>query len=103
PTAPPPPPPDPNVIPAPSNLTATAASRKVTVRWQDNSTNETNFIVERAPKSTGRFAQAASLVANTTSFIQNLVPGTYLYQVRAYNRTTKKYSAYSNTAEVTVR
>ena len=103
PTAPPPPPPDPNVIPAPSNLTATAASRKVTVRWQDNSTNETNFIVERAPKSTGRFTQAASLVANTTSFIQNLVPGTYLYRVRAYNRTTKKYSAYSNTAEVTVR
>lgn len=103
PTTPPPPPPDPNVIPAPSNLTATAASRKVTVRWQDNSTNETNFVVERAPKSTGRFAQAASLVANTTSFIQNLVPGTYLYRVRAYNRTTKKYSAYSNTAEVTVK
>ncbi len=103
PTVPPPPPPDPNVIAPPSNLTATAASRKVTVRWQDNSTNETNFVVERAPKSTGRFAQAASLVANTTSFIQNLVPGTYLYRVRAYNRTTKKYSAYSNTAEVTVK
>ncbi|MBI4752190.1 MAG: PKD domain-containing protein [Acidobacteria bacterium] len=96
------PPPDPNIIPAPSNLTATATSRRVTVRWQDNSTNETNFVVERAPKSSGRFIQTTSLAVNTTTFSQTLAPGTYLYRVRAYNRTTKKYSAYSNTAEVRV-
>ena len=40
-------PPDPNAIAAPSGLTGTPSKTGVTLKWADNSTNETGFYVER--------------------------------------------------------
>ncbi|MBI4748919.1 MAG: hypothetical protein HY774_10555 [Acidobacteria bacterium] len=69
---------DPNFINAPSNLTATVASRKVTLRWTDRSTNETGFYVERALKSNGTFSRVATLKSNVTTYSQTVSRNTYL-------------------------
>lgn len=94
---------DPNLINAPSNLTATVASRKVTLRWTDRSTNETGFYVERALKSNGAFSRIATLKSNVTTYSQTVSRNTYLYRVQAFNQTTGRVSAYSNQVEVLVK
>ncbi|HMW02473.1 MAG TPA: glycoside hydrolase family 44 protein [Acidobacteriota bacterium] len=94
---------DPNLINAPSNLTATVASRKVTLRWTDRSTNETGFYVERALKSNGTFSRIATLKSNVTTYSQTVSRNTYLYRVQAFNQSTGRVSAYSNQVEVLVK
>lgn len=94
---------DPNLINAPSNLTATVASRKVTLRWTDRSTNETGFYVERALKSNGTFSRVATLKSNVTTYSQTVSRNTYLYRVQAFNQNTGRASAYSNQVEVLVK
>lgn len=85
--------------PAPTNLTATAASSKqINLSWQDNATNEANYYVERALASKGPWKVIAALGANVISYqntglTQNT---TYYYQVRCKAGNT--YSSYSNTA-----
>ncbi|MEA2563811.1 MAG: hypothetical protein QOH06_5315 [Acidobacteriota bacterium] len=82
---------------APSELAATAASTtEIRLTWKDNSTNETNFLVEKI--SDGVFKQFKMVGANITSVkITGLTPGTsYTFRVRA--STGSAYSAYSNNA-----
>jgi len=101
---PPPPPPPPASIPAPSGLTATAASgTHIDLAWTDNSTNETGFRVERCSGAAcTNFAQiGANTAANTVAFADEfgVVAGTsYSYRVRAFNATDS--SAFSTTATV---
>ncbi len=86
---------------APSALTATANSTtQVTVKWTDNSINETGFYIERSTAG-GAFTQIASVAAGATSYINTgLTAGTaYSYRVRAYNSAGA--SAYSNSASAT--
>ncbi len=77
------------VVPsAPSNLRATAVSTtQVTLAWQDNSSNETGFYLERKTGSAGTWSQIASLGANVVSYSNTgLTAGTsYYYRLRAYN------------------
>jgi titin len=83
---------------APSNLTATSASRtQINLSWTDNASNESGFNIERAP-SGGSFSQIASVGANVTGYSNTgLTAGTtYQYRVRAYNASGN--SGYSNTA-----
>jgi len=73
---------------APSNLTATAIlSNKVQLHWQDNSTNETGFKIERKTGAGGTYAQVGTVGANVTTFTNTgpIVNTTYFYRVKAYN------------------
>ncbi|MBI3832236.1 MAG: PKD domain-containing protein [Planctomycetes bacterium] len=100
---------DPNAINAPSGLTAAVSSTTVTLTWNDNSNNETGFVLERGVKS-GKGANAtitwsslASVGANTTTYANTGVTnGTYQYRVKAVNTATAHESAWSNTASATV-
>ena len=46
------------------------------------------------------FVQVGQVGANGTTFAQTVTKGTWLYRVRAFNASTGKVSAYSNTATV---
>jgi predicted phage tail protein len=78
------PPPD-----APSNLVATPiSSYRIFLSWQDNSSEETGFKIERKTGS-GSYSQIATVGANVTSYSNTLASAntTYYYRVRAYKGT----------------
>ncbi len=80
---------------APSNLTATAISAsQVNLTWSDNSSNETQFKIERKVGSTGSYAQIAAVAANSTSYSDagRASNTTYCYRVSAYNANGNSYS-----------
>lgn len=80
---------------APSGLTAAQASETaVTLVWQDNSSNETGFGIERKDAG-GEFGLVGTVGMGQTSFRDERVsPGTgYAYRVRAFSAWG--YSAYS--------
>lgn len=71
--------------PAPGNLTAAAAgATSIELTWNDRSTTETSFRIERKTGA-GEFAEAGSAAANATSFTDTgLEPNTeYIYRVIA--------------------
>jgi hypothetical protein len=76
-------------VPTPSQLN---------VSWQDMSTNEDGFSLERKLGTAGSYAQIAALGANVTSYHDSsTVTGSlYCYRVKAFNTTQS--SAYSNEA-----
>src|SRR5207249_4973872 len=80
----PPPPPA-----APSGLIASAVSAsQINLTWADQSSNETNFILERSADAMATWSPIATPPANATSYKDStgLNPGTrYYYRVRASN------------------
>jgi fibronectin type III domain protein len=97
-----PPPPDGTAPAAPSSLTATAASAtSAELQWQDNSTDETGFALERMTLPAGAWAQVATLPASTTARLEQALAAStsYAWRVRATNATGP--SAWSATAEAT--
>lgn len=71
---------------ASSNLSAAAASpNQINLDWQDNSTTEEGFYVDR--RITGDYERVAILSANATSYSDTglSVETTYWYKVTAYN------------------
>lgn len=87
---------------APSNLGATAASQTgINLTWTDNSTDETNFKIERSPDGATGWAQIDLVGANVTTYANGgLTCGTpYYYRVRATNANGD--SGYSTTANAT--
>jgi len=89
------------LVKSPSNLTARSLStNQVEIRWEDNSTNENGFRIERKT-DTIPYSQIAETNPNTTVYTdEGLVPDTtYYYRVRAYN--TSENSDYSNEAIIT--
>ncbi len=90
-------------IPAPSNMTAGLYnSNSVGMRWDDNSSDELGFLIERSVNGTSTWVQFATTTADAFFFSDDNLPiGTYFYRVRAYN--TFGYSPYSlPTAPVSV-
>ncbi len=90
----------------PSALTAVALSAtRIAIAWQDNSTRETGFELQRSTEAGGTFTVLATLESNVTSYdndgLTQLTP--YWYRVRALRTTGGKtsYSAFSNTAWAT--
>jgi PKD repeat protein len=92
---------NPNALNAPSGLTGTGGNGKATLRWTDNSSNESGFYIERAPSASGSFARVGTVGAGVTSFVDSASKGSYLYRVEAFNAAA--VSAYSNTVTVRVR
>jgi hypothetical protein len=87
---------------APTNLIAsTSSGNQVNLTWQDNSTTETSFAIERKTiVTTAQFINVATVGANTTGYSDQGLPTNerYLYRIKALNGTA--YSPYSNTADV---
>lgn len=86
---------------AASGLIATANSQtSVGLSWNDNSSNETGFRIERRTTS-GSFAPVGTVGAGVTTFTDTSAAAntTYVYQVIAYNATGDAPA--SNTASVT--
>lgn len=74
-------------IPAPSNLVAvTLTTSMIRLTWNDNSSNETGFYVERSLSPEGVFSAIATLSSNATSYTNmGLSANTYYYyRVRAF-------------------
>ncbi len=95
-----------NIIPpppaAPSNLSALVNQNplSVSLQWNDNSSNEDGFIIERETL-TEAFSPIDTVNAGTTAFQDlNVAVTTYRYRVQAYNAGGG--STYSNIAEIFV-
>ena len=94
---------DPNVIAAPSNLSAGGGKGTATLTWSDNSSNEMGFYVERAAQGSASFTRVATLAQNATSATLSTPSGKWSFRVQAFNATTGRVSGYSNTASTRVR
>jgi hypothetical protein len=94
-----------NIVPvpsAPSGLAATANSAtQITLTWNDRSSIETAYEIQRKTGAAGTYALIHTAAANATSYVdQTVVGGTrYFYRVRAMNGTVG--SSYSNEASAT--
>jgi PKD repeat protein len=91
----------PNAPAAPSGLTATNSGNLVLLAWQDNSSNETIFHIERCQGvGCSNFAAFATQWPNTPNYTDYTTTAgqSYSYRVRAFN--AGGYSAYSNVASI---
>ncbi len=90
---------------APSGLSASVSGRAVTLRWTDNSNNESGFYIERAlspKKGSPTWSRIGQVGSNVAIYADNLsAAGTYLYRVQAFTAT--KVSSYSNQVTARVR
>ena len=103
----------PTEIKTPINLTiALTSENKVSLKWQDMSDNETNFLIERK-QSGENYTQLTSIDKDTVIYMDNTVePGVvYYYRVRAMilgmlNPKTmtfsNTFSEYSNEVNITI-
>jgi PKD repeat protein/C1A family cysteine protease len=101
---------DPNVVNAPTTLSASASARTIKLTWKDNSNNEQGFYVEQGVvqsakgKSSIVWSRISQTAANaTTESVTVSTPNTYYYRVQAFNSTVGKVSAFSNQANIRVR
>jgi hypothetical protein len=82
---------------APQSLVASASSpTQVNLIWQDTSTVEDGFQIERRGGSSADFSQIGVISSNTTSYADATVQSNtaYAYRVRAFNSTgTSSYTA----------
>ena len=86
---------------APSAATASLSGADATVSWTDNSSNETNFVVERSINSGSTWAEAGRTAANIVTFVDKNLPcaTAVTYRVKALAGTSS--SAYASTTAVT--
>lgn len=71
---------------APGSLTGTAnTSTRITLTWNDNSSNETGFEIQKSAQSGSGFVTIATTAANMETFVDNHVNGhaTTYYRIRS--------------------
>ena len=81
----------------PTNLEGTVtSSTTIQLDWQDNASNETNFVIERSSNNNSDYQEVGTTLTNITNYEDNnLTPNTaYFYKVKAVN--AQEESAYSN-------
>ena len=86
---------------APTNLFAADNNAKIDLQWDDNSNNETEFVVERRLQGNQSWSIVTTIDPNSTTFQDELDIGsdTYEYRVKAVNGNQN--SPYSNIASIT--
>ncbi|HEX2839539.1 MAG TPA: fibronectin type III domain-containing protein [Phycisphaerales bacterium] len=91
---------DPSTLPpsAPSGVMASdQGNRRAGLAWNDTSTNESGFQVERAPAFPGGLV---TLGADVTAYLDTSGAGSFSYRVRSFNNAG--YSAWSDWAGVNI-
>lgn len=87
---------------APSNLTLRADSKaSVTLSWQDNSTAEQQFVIERK-KDSGSFVNIGTVAAKNITYTDATIEADHTYAYRVLASNTMGLSAYSNTVSIIV-
>lgn len=89
--------PTPTLPSAPDDFWATAtSSSEIFLEWDDNSSNETGFKIERMQGDNGVWQQIATVGANVDTYLDSSLPANtrFVYRVRAYNDAGN--SGYSN-------
>jgi hypothetical protein len=83
---------------ASASFTIVASLAQLTLSWNDNSTNESNFEIERKTGTNGTYTRISLIRPNANSYVDTAVTRgvTYCYRVRAVN--TAGASAYTNEA-----
>jgi fibronectin type 3 domain-containing protein len=92
----------PIIIAVPANLTAQAQdAASVKLSWEDTSSEETGFVIERKSEKQSSFATLVTLPADATSYTDaQIVDGvTYEYRVKTIS-SVKPHSDWSNIAQV---
>jgi YVTN family beta-propeller protein len=87
---------------APSGLEAeTSGDTEIELTWNDNSSDESGFKIERREDEENAFVQVAKVDDDTESYTDNELEGgtTYHYRIRSYNEAAD--SEASDTAEAT--
>lgn len=74
----------------------------VQLNWKDNSSNESVFVIERAPGGTNNFLEINTVPANVVNYTDNDVSNGVTYRYRVKARNTVGDSGYSNTVDATV-
>ena len=88
---------------APSNLTAAMSGADVVLNWQDNSNNESQFIVERCQGAgCTNFAWMDARSTDITTLTDSSAAAGQSYSYRVYANNSDGDSAYSNTATIVV-
>jgi probable HAF family extracellular repeat protein len=92
--------PAPSVPAAPTNLMGAVGFSTIQMFWEDNSTNELGFRLERAQGTKGSFALLAQIGANHSVYVDASVKAgkLYRYRIQAYNDAGA--SAWSNTISI---
>ena len=80
----------------PTRLTSASAANGIKLTWQDNSNDETAFVIKRKSTIDGAYAELATAGANVVTFTDTAVnqDATYWYRVGARNASGD--SLYSN-------
>ena len=98
-----------NKVPSKANVTkVTASTNSTTVKWK-KSKNANNYRIYYKPNGTNDWIAVANVSGKKTSYKHKsnkktpLVGGTkYSYAVRAYNKSSKKWSNYGSAKSVTI-
>jgi unsaturated rhamnogalacturonyl hydrolase len=86
----------------PSHLVAADGVGRCVLRWDDNSSDEAGFEIERKPQSAPdtSFVQIGQVGADAVTYTDGVAAGSYTYRVRAFAGALR--SAYSNSDDATV-
>jgi phosphodiesterase/alkaline phosphatase D-like protein len=91
-------------VATPTNLTATAASStSVNLTWDDNSNNETNFVIERATNSTFTNPTEITRPADSESYTDTGLSASTQYWYRVKAVTAAESSGWSGAKSVTTQ
>ncbi|PLS01598.1 hypothetical protein [Neobacillus cucumis] len=84
----------------PANLAGSYGKTGVNLTWQDKSTNETGFYIERSTSLAGPWTKIRTVAENTTTYLDQSVSKrkTYYYRVTAINTVgyTQTYTSPTN-------
>ncbi|GAB3988046.1 hypothetical protein GCM10028807_09800 [Spirosoma daeguense] len=85
---------------APSNVAAAMVTGAIVISWQDNSSNEMGYFIERSTSPTTGFLPVGGVGPNTTTFTdRSFSPNTqYYYRVKGSNTTDGSISSTATVA-----